>query len=82
MHENPRPRMYCRRTGRPTAFASTAASIAASSVGNGNTTGTAISGCGICDAKAATAIQYKTTNYTSVGVTAMQYKLYVTLEAM
>jgi hypothetical protein len=57
-------------------------SIAASSVGNGNTTGTAISGCGICDAKAATAIQYKTTNYTSVGVTSMAYKIYVTLEAM
>lgn len=46
------------------------------------TTGVGVSGSGICDAKAATAVQYSTTGYTTVGATPMQYKLYVILEAM
>jgi hypothetical protein len=45
-------------------------------------TSVGVSGSGICDAKASTAIQYSTTNYTSVGGTAMQYKIYVVLETM
>lgn len=45
-------------------------------------TSVGVSGAGICDAKAATAIQYSTTGYASVGGTAMQYKIYLILEAM
>ena len=45
-------------------------------------TSVAESGSGICDAKAATAVQYSTSGYLSVGATAMQYKIYVVLEAM
>ena len=46
------------------------------------TTGTATSGVAICDAKAATAVQYSTANWASSGATSMQYKIYVKLETL
>lgn len=46
------------------------------------TTAVAHSGTGICDAKAATNVQYSTSNYASVGGTAMQFKTYAVLEAL
>lgn len=45
-------------------------------------TGVGVSGVGICDAKASTAVQYSTTGYNSVGATALQYKIYFILEQM
>lgn len=45
-------------------------------------TSVALSGSGMCDAKASTGITWGTANYSSVGGTAMQYKVYVILEAM
>lgn len=46
-----------------------------------NTTGTTISGCQIANAKASTNLQYLF-DYTSVGVTSMQYNLHVRAEAL
>ena len=46
-----------------------------------NTTGTTISGCAVMYAKASTNIQY-ITDYTSVGVTAMQYNYHLKVEAL
>lgn len=60
---------------------SVAKTIVLSAINIGNTTGTASSGCGICDAKVSTAIRYSTSGYVS-SAAGMAYKTYVTCEAL
>jgi len=43
-------------------------------------TSVAVGGACLCDAKAATAIKYSTSNYASSGATTMQFKLYIILD--
>lgn len=61
---------------------SVAKTVKISATNTGNTTGTAVGGCGICDAKVSTAVQYGTSGWASSGGTSMQFDVIFTLELL